>query len=168
MDEAKRKEEISMSYLSMVCAHAGIDFERMTHDADSTDVILKKLIVLDDGRWHNALIRLQLKATSSSETYSETADQLRYRLRVKNYNELCTPGTTPAYLALLILPEDEKDWLYWTPEELRTRGRMYLWSPEGEVLSENSETVNVLIDKANRVDETLLNRVLEDAFREMY
>ena len=168
MDEAKRKEEMSMSYLSMVCAHAGIDFERIQHDDDSTDAILKKLITLEDGRRHNAIVRIQLKATNSPGMYSETAEYLSYRLKSKNYNELCIPGTTPIYLGLLLLPEEECEWVSWTSEELRIRGRMYLWNPDGNGTSENRETVSIRINKSNRVDDVLLNRILENAFKEIF
>ena len=42
MTEATRKEDLSCSYISAVCAYGGIDYEKIHHDDDSTDVLLKK------------------------------------------------------------------------------------------------------------------------------
>ena len=46
MDIEKIKEEISISYISALCAYAGIDYDRVIHDEDSTDGQLKKIITL--------------------------------------------------------------------------------------------------------------------------
>lgn len=48
------KEDISISYISALCAYAGIAYEIVRHDADSTDGILKKRILLGGNRKFNA------------------------------------------------------------------------------------------------------------------
>ena len=59
MNESKRKEEISKSYLNTICAVNGVSMEIQTHDDDSIDVILKKIIVRTDGCKYNAHISVQ-------------------------------------------------------------------------------------------------------------
>lgn len=39
------KEDISISYISALCAYAGIAYEIVRHDEDSTDGILKKRVL---------------------------------------------------------------------------------------------------------------------------
>lgn len=65
MQETKVKEDISISYLSALCAYAGISYERIIHDDDSTDGILKKRVILDDKRKYDASLRIQLKCLVS-------------------------------------------------------------------------------------------------------
>ena len=50
MHESKVKEDISISYISAICAHAGIAYEISRHDDDSTDGLLKKCIEINDGK----------------------------------------------------------------------------------------------------------------------
>lgn len=47
MKDTQIKEDISISYISALCAYAGVAYEINRHDEDSTDGILKKRILLD-------------------------------------------------------------------------------------------------------------------------
>lgn len=98
------KEELSICYLNTIAAINGIALEQFKHDEDSTDVILKKVINLEDGTPFNVQIRVQLKSTSSESQFTLKQDYLTYKLKVKNYNDLCQRTTAPVILALLILP----------------------------------------------------------------
>ena len=86
MEEAKRKEEISKSYLNAICAIKGIDMEEVKHDGDSIDAILKKTIHRKDNIKYNASISVQLKSTSSD--YTEFKKTYSYPLKKKNYDDL--------------------------------------------------------------------------------
>lgn len=105
------KEDISISYISALCAYAGIAYEIVRHDEDSTDGILNKRILLGENRKFNAELGIQLKCTSSPSQYTDHGDTLTYKLKVKNYNDLCLPSTTPIILGLLKLPENEELWV---------------------------------------------------------
>ena len=59
MQVSKRKEDISISYISALCAYAGIAYEIVRHDDDSTDGILRKRILLDGHRKFDAELRIQ-------------------------------------------------------------------------------------------------------------
>ena len=167
MDTAERKEELSMAYISALCAMAGISFDRQSHDDDSTDAIIKKLVTISDGRKCESVLRIQLKSTSSPSQYKDNEDGVTYTLKAKNYNDLRTVSTTPIILALLILPEDEGDWMTWTQEELMIKGKMYWQSFESSREIENKHSISVKIPKENYVNADtlleLLQKVAEEA-----
>lgn len=158
------KEDISISYISALCAYSGISYDIIRHDDDSTDGILKKQIEFDDGGKFNAELRIQLKCTSSFSQYTDNGNTITYKLKAKNYNDLCAPATTPIVLGLLILPESE--WVKWSTEELLIKGCMYWASFAGWPESDNASTVNVTIDKANVISDTSLLDILNKIARE--
>lgn len=166
MDIETIKEELSITYLHAICTKEGIDFELPRHDEDSTDAIIKRKVTLTNGSEYESLIRVQLKATSSRSQYSEDETTIRYKLKIKNYNDLCRNSTTPIILALLILPENQEEWIQWTEETLLLKGRMYWASFRGEAASNNVSSINVTIDKNQVVNPdallALLQRTAED------
>lgn len=125
MDESQIKADIQISYFSALCASVGITYETQYRDDDSTDAIIKKRLIFDDGSFYDAQLRVQLKCTSSTSQYHENNSEITYKLKAKNYNDLCAACTTPIILGLLVLPESEKEWLKWSQEELLIKGRMY-------------------------------------------
>lgn len=161
MQETTIKEDISISYISALCAYAGIAYETVRHDEDSTDGILKKRVLLDGNRKLDVLLRVQLKCTSSTSQYTDHGDYLTYKLKVKNYNDLCLQPTTPIMLGLLVLPEDEKLWIDCTEEELLIRGCMYWAEFSGKIESDNTDKVSVKIDKDKIINAESLQQILE-------
>ena len=65
------KEDLSISYILALCAYAGIAYEIVRHDGDSTDGILRKRILLDGNKKFDAELRVQLKCTSSQSQYAD-------------------------------------------------------------------------------------------------
>ena len=107
-----------------------------------------------------------MKSTSSSSQYTDKGEYLVYKLNAKNYNDLCREGTTKIILALLVLPENESEWLTWTQEDLLIKGCMYWATFASQEPSENSGTVSVHIDKKNVINSTTLNIIMEKIARE--
>ena len=166
MQITKIKEDISISYISALCSCAGIAYEIVRHDDDSTDGTLRKRIFLDGNRKYNAELRIQLKCTSALSQYTDRGDVLAYKLKVKNYNDLCLPSMTPIILGLLVLPENEKEWLSWSKEELLIKGCMYWTEFSGSSESENAGSVTITIDKRQVLNVETLNQILEKIARE--
>lgn len=166
MHRSQDKEDLQISYISALCAASGISYDTQFHDDDSTDGIIKKRIYLDDGRFYDAAIRIQLKCTSSHLQYEDKGNYIVYKLKVKNYNDLCTPSTTPIILGLLILPENEEEWIEWTTEELLIRGCMYWKSFSDCEKSDNKGIVSVKIKKSNVVNRQTLNDILTKIAKE--
>lgn len=87
-------------------------------------------------------------------------------LKVKNYNDLCTPSTVPIILGLLILPENMDDWVRWSEEELLLKGSMY-WADFSDMeRSENKSSVTVQIPKKNIVNGESILGILQKIARE--
>ncbi|MDO4804496.1 MAG: DUF4365 domain-containing protein [Lachnospiraceae bacterium] len=167
MKESSIKEDLSIAYMSAICAAAGIAFDLQRHDDDSTDAIIKKLIVLSEARKCEVSLRVQLKATSSPSQYKEDNEKLTYVLKTKNYNDLRTASTTPIILAVLILPEDESDWLKWTKEELMIKGRMFWRNFQSSSETENKNTISVMIPKENYLNPDTLLKLLQKMAEEV-
>ena len=70
MDIEKIKEDLSICYLKTIAAVRGIAVERIEHDEDSVDVVIKKVLNIDKNVSFNSQISVQLKATSSKSQYS--------------------------------------------------------------------------------------------------
>ncbi len=166
MDKEKIKEDLSICYLKLITAVNGIALEDIRHDEDSVDAIIKKIVLLSNNRKFNAQISIQLKSTSSKSQYSINDDGVTYKLKVKNYNDLCMAASMPSILALLILPEDDESWVDWNKEELSLRGKMFWLSLQNNELSSNKESVTVKIPKSNVLNnisvEELLKKVAEE------
>ena len=88
-----QKEQLSLAYVNALAACAGFATSDPKPDRDSVD-----LRVMAGGRFRPAL-DLQLKATT---TLAEPrSGVLRFRLPVKNYNDLCVETQTPRLLYCL-------------------------------------------------------------------
>ena len=166
MDTQKIKEDLSISYMSIVSAVAGIGFEIIRHDEDSIDSIIKKVLELVGGNKFNSQISVQLKTTSSKSQYTDNSEYITYKLKVKNFNDLCMAATMPSILALLILPEDENEWVNWSPEEIILNGCMYWVNLQSCDNSENAGKVSVKIPKTKRINSDNLLILLEKAAKE--
>jgi len=167
MDKEKIKEDLSICYLKTIAAVNGIALERIEHDEDSVDVIIKKLVYHDNGKTKfNSQISVQLKATSSASQYTINEADISYVLKVKNYNDLCTPASMPSVLALLILPEIEEEWIGWTPDELMINGEMYWLSLRDQETSNNSASVTVKIPKNNILNNVTIEELIEKVAEE--
>ena len=101
MQVTKIKEDISISYISALCSLAGIAYEIVRHDDDSTDGTLRKRVLLDNNRKYDAELRIQLKCTSALSQYTDCGDVLTYKLKVKNYNDLCPAIDNPNYIGII-------------------------------------------------------------------
>lgn len=159
------KEDIHIGYITALCASVGISFDLQRHDGDSTDGIIKKIITWNDGSKFLASLRIQLKCTSSESLYKDNGQTITYKLKAKNYNDLCTKSTTPIILGLLVLKGDESDWVKWTPDDLLINGCMYWTELSKETPTNNESTVSIKIDKNNILNKdtllVILNRIAE-------
>lgn len=166
MDIEKIKEDLSICYLKTIATIQGIAVERIEHDEDSVDVIVKKVLDMGSNMQFNSQISVQLKSTSSSSQYSINKDGVSYKLKVKNYNDLCMPASMPSILALLILPEDKGEWIKWTPKELMIKGKMFWLSLQNRELSDNKENVTVKIPKENVLNVDTIEDLIQKAAEE--
>jgi len=164
MVETKRKEELSKSYLNAICAYVGVAMEVQAHDDDSIDVMLKKKMTRNDGSAFEAQLGVQLKSTSKCLT--ESANAVSYELKAKNYNDLKALSTVQKLLFVLILPEEEKEWITHSVDELVIRRCMYWISLESYPNSDNTSSITVQIPKIQYLDAEALQRLMQDVAEE--
>lgn len=165
MITTKHKEDLSISYISALCASADISYDIQIHDDDSTDAIIKKRIKLANNYFFDASFRIQLKCTSSRLRYKDKGKDIVYKLEAKNYNDLCTKSTIPIILGLLILPEDEKTWVEWSIDELLVRGCMYWTEFSAQPPTSNTNSISIKIDKSQVLNQVTLLKILEKIAR---
>lgn len=161
MDSSKQKEYISIAYLRSISAKAKVIFSIEHEDSDSIDVKLKKNIDID-GTPYWSDIGIQLKATSSFNQYTEDENNIYYNLKVKNYNDLRLNASTRKYLALLILPEDSKQWIENDVDKLIIKKCMYWISLLGMPETLNTSTIQITIPKKQILNEESLNILISE------
>lgn len=166
MDIERIKEDLSICYLKTIAAVNGVALEQNYHDEDSTDVVIKKFLELEGGLKFNSQISVQLKSTSSLSQYSIGENEITYKLKVKNYNDLCAVSAMPSMLALFILPENSDEWVGWNEEELILKGQMFWLGLQNNEPSSNTESVSVKIPKSNRLSKESIGALLIKAAKE--
>jgi hypothetical protein len=87
------------------------------------------------GQPQSPRVEAQVKATVGLDL---TTEQIRFPLKVKNYNDLCGDHYVPRVLVVVLLPEAVEDWLQQTEEQLVLRRCGYWLS-----LADRSESANV-------------------------
>ena len=105
-------------------------------------------------------VDFQLKATTD---YEITGGEIRYDLRVENYNQLVRDDGLPRVLILFTMPANPSQWVAKSPEELCLRRCAYWVSLMGEAPSGNARTVRVSVPVSNVFDEDGLS----DMFRRL-
>ena len=85
-------------------------------------------------------IDIQLKATAQQVLKK---DHLAFALPVKNYNDLREESLVPRLLVVLVLPQDETQWLEQTEEQMISRHCAYWSSLLGREQRENAASVTV-------------------------
>lgn len=159
MNERKFEEDLSISYLRAIAAQSQVTFELRRDDENSMDAQLSKMMTTEDGRKFYALFNVQLKATYSG--YSETDTTIKYSLKKKNYDDLRRPASNSIILCLLLLPKDCSEWVSQKPEELILKKGMYWISLNNYPDTTNTANVTIEIPKINMLSPSSLNNMLQ-------
>lgn len=104
-----QKEWFSRAFLTAVAASAGFPVEITLNDLFGVDATVRDGVVAVD--W-------QLKGTASPDF---THTELRFDLDVRTYNLLRVTRNTPAYLGVVVVPEDVEGWVHQSPRRLLLR-----------------------------------------------
>jgi Domain of unknown function (DUF4365) len=143
-----RQEALSRAYVQAVAAA----WSQPDIDRDSVDVTIAA------GGQMRPRLELQLKATIN---LPQGEAGFSFPLKVKNYNDLRVETQTPRVLVVLAMPEDEKDWINVSAEQLILRKVAYWVSLRGSPESDNKESVTVTIPASNVFDVDGLQRLME-------
>jgi Domain of unknown function (DUF4365) len=107
VDINQQKEQFSNAYIQALASAAGYSLYKPFVDNDSVDWGIAARGT--EGVVRALLLELQLKSTSSNFV-DDTP--IRYRLKLKNYNDLILDGySSPRILVVVIIPDNPTDWL---------------------------------------------------------
>jgi hypothetical protein len=147
MTRNHRQEALSRAYVRAVAGQAGLLFVEVEADY-GVDVCLRQ-VTPRGGRVRDVgpQIDLQLKSTTRADV---GLTHLTYDLAAVNYEDLRTPGLqVPRFLVVLVLPEDEADWVSQSPDALILRHCAYWWSLRGQPTTTASRSVRLSIPLTN-------------------
>ena len=143
----QRQEALSLAYVQAVAAKAGVICISAGWDV-GIDVSLRTVEIPGQRRGPGKVqLDLQLKSTTRGNIRN---DHLMYDLDVKNYDDLrVSAAMCPRLLVVLVLPEEEADWLGQSAEELILRHCAY-WTWLGNAVPTTAvATVRVAIPVSN-------------------
>jgi hypothetical protein len=147
MTRAHRQEALCRAYVRAIAAQAGWICSEPEQDY-GIDLCLRAVRVR--GHRHadaSGQFDVQLKSTTRA-TVTDT--EVLYDLEVKNYEDLREPGENcPRILVVLVMPEDETQWLSQTVEELVLRHCAYWISLEGHPTTRATATIRIAIPRNN-------------------
>lgn len=156
-----RQEVLCRAYLQAVAGRCGMSctFRDLDYGIDATHVEIRRR----NRRLVESGFRLDVQAKSTTVA-SLTKSSITYDLSAKNYEDLRDPEVgCPRILVLLILPEEEDDWLEQTEDHLLIRRAAYWLSLRGLGPSDNERSVRLSIPRTNLFSAaslmTLVNRI---------
>ena len=144
------QEQLSLAYVRAVVFRAGYRLSLPVVDDHGIDGTIES----DRGGINR--VDFQLKATTQYEIRCES---ISYDLRVENYNQLVKGDDLPRVLILLLMPDDDTQWLAQTVDELCMRRCAYWVDLMGKMPSSNVSTVRVFVPILNMFDQTGLQRM---------
>lgn len=142
-----RQEALSRAYVRAIAARAGLICGGTENDL-GFDLLLRSMETHDRQLWDSGpQIDVQLKSTTRAEV-RETV--VAYDLEVRAYNILRQEDVNrPRILVVLVLPEDESEWVIQTEDALILRRCAYWTSLRGTQPTTAQTTVRILIPRAN-------------------
>ena len=151
---ADQKERLSLLYINALVVRAGFVTSAPDTDRDSIDLRIQA------GGPQRPALDLQLKATAALAGPEDGF--VRFRLAIKNYDDLRGQSQTPRLLVVFELPPDESRWMTVTKEELVLRRRAYWLSLRRESPARaGQQTKTVYIPERNVFDVEALRELME-------
>lgn len=156
-----RQEALSRAYVRAIAAQAGVICGNTEQDF-GCDMVLREVEVHSQQYWDSGpQLDVQLKSTTWADVQKT---EVVHDLEVRAYNllrlETCT---CPRILILLVLPEDETQWLTQSVEELILRRCAYWMSFRGSEPTTNQTTIRITVPRANVFSVEALRRLLREA-----
>lgn len=155
------EEDLSKAYVLAVGAKAGLSVTfRDGHDY-TVDGSLHEVSRVN-GRYHESGLSFdfQLKASKKCSTKDTS---IIYDFDAETYNYLCQRAenkyTTPIILLLLVLPEDESEWLSVSPEQMILKKACYWMKIDGN-FTKNKETRRIEIPQKQLFDVSAIQSLI--------
>jgi Domain of unknown function (DUF4365) len=147
-----QQEQFSDAFLLAIAAAAGCASSRPVPDNDSIDWTLSCRLS------RRPKLDIQLKSTIHPKV---EAGDIRYRLKMKNYNDLILEDlVAPRILVLVTVPRRVEDWLCLTPDNLLLRYSAYWESLAGAPRMRNNKSCTVIIRERNLLTPAVLRSLM--------
>jgi len=157
MDLSQRKAEFSLAYLHAVSTVAGFAIYERRVDDESVDCGVAKKG--GNGTAKSPRLEVQLKCTHRDVLHE---DGVHFPLKRKNYDDLReTELHVPKILVVLLVPEEIKDWLAHSDEEMCLRHCAWWMSLAGADDRAGIETPTVILPKTQRFNPAALQDIME-------
>lgn len=159
MDPSQQKEQFSRAYVHAVATVAGYGTAVPVPDDDSIDVMIFATGTHSTPR--RPRLEVQVKCTGQDIV---GADELRFSLKIKNYNDLRATRDqllVPRILVVMIVPQNVGEWVRQTEEELVLRHCAYWRSLHGSPDTENEDAVTVAIPRRQVFTPTALQEIMQ-------
>jgi hypothetical protein len=161
MTSGHRQEALCRAYVQAVAAMAGIGTSLPTPDY-GIDLSLRSIEPKGEQR-EDAGVQLDLQLRSTTRA-NVSAEEVKYDLDVRTYEFLRAPRFVPRILVVLVLPEDEGQWLSQSPEELVVRHCAYWFSLRGMAPTTASSSIRIRIPRTQvfsvQATQTLMSRLV--------
>lgn len=155
MDPSRQQEQFSLAYARAVATVAGYTLYQPEVDDDSVD--LGVAARGGNGTLRSPRLEIQVKCTSTEVLFEQ---EIRYPLKIKNYDDLRLPCHVPRILVVVVVPDDPRDWLAQTEDELILRRCGYWASLAGRPESSNETKVTVHMPRGNRFSPAALREMM--------
>jgi Domain of unknown function (DUF4365) len=156
---AHRMEALARAYLQALAAQAGLSHS--TPDFDyGIDISLRSVDHVG-GKYLDSGVQVDIQLRSTTRA-SRTSQEIVFDLDVRTFNHLCgTRWNKPRILVLLVLPDDEAEWLVQSAKELSIRECAYWLSLQGMTTSEAASSVRVRIPIGNMLTVAALRDMMD-------
>ncbi|MGL4960612.1 MAG: DUF4365 domain-containing protein [Inquilinus sp.] len=153
MARSAQQECFGDAFLLAVAGVAGCAVSLRRPDDDSIDWTLSCRLP------RRPKLDVQMKTWTGDDG---TGDIIRYPLRRKNYDDLIlTDVLAPRILVLVTLPDDLKEWMCLSPDQLLLRRCGYWASLAGQPPSDNETSITVSVSRANLLTVEALRDLME-------
>ncbi|MFZ4815416.1 MAG: DUF4365 domain-containing protein [Phototrophicaceae bacterium] len=161
MDINRQKEQFSIAYIRTIVAAAGCKIRNEEVDDDSIDFDI--VGYRDSEMRQTPKIAVQLKCTINNQNaYYLAKEDIPFRLKQKNYNDLAREDSIQAILVVLIVPEDPKDWVSQDELGLKLHNAAYWLSLSGRSPTDQ-KTEQVYLPRTNLFTVNALKQMMHDA-----
>lgn len=158
-----RMEDMSVAYLTALCAANGYNIYTSNHDNEGVDrTISCKDFPAEGCLIKSARIDIQLKSSSSPDIIWRNDDgSLSYRLEVKNYESLRDVNRAiPLILVVLYMHNDENLWIEHNIDFLKITRCAYWISLRGWKPTKLRERISITIPAENLLTKESLKEIM--------
>ena len=147
-----QKEQFSAAYARAVASVVGLNVSKCEVDDDSIDITFERTGGMAER------VDIQLKCTAEP---LPTKGDLKFPLKIKNYEDLSRPTIMPRILVVLFVPEKCENWMEISQERAILRHAAWWLSLENAPATDNQSSVTLTIPRTNLFKPDILIDLLD-------